>query len=525
MRDERPFEDVTAERSTVSGILKYGRNAFVDVDGLLTPSDYSVDINQVIFKCAQEFYAENYDGKLDTPSLESIANKLGLLHLISSRDAQEHIRALRNYPVDLASVRPQAAKIFRLNIARELDDETAKIRKQLRGITGDESINQIIAMVENPLFDYTARLNGGDEGPSHIAKGGREWLQNVIDNPCENIGIPTPFPIYNRRIGGGYRRKTVSIMAARPKSGKTIFTDNVALHVAGTLGIPVFNLDTEMTREEHLARILASLSGIDSFDIERGLVSRGQADVLMEKMEWLEGIPYTYESVIDASFDEQIASMRRWMIKDVGVDANGRSKDALIIYDYLQMTDAEEFKGDFKEYQMLGFMMLALLRLAKRCDVPILSMLQTNRDGIDKETTAVASGSDRIIWKCANFSVIKRKTQDEINEDGPDEGNTKFYNLIARHGPQIDPKNFINVKFDGAFARMTECRTRDEVYRDKNSGSQKGFVCEYDPDETFDMADGGSIRGYGDPEHDMRASVPEDRGVSRPPKRGSKKKR
>jgi hypothetical protein len=29
-------------------------------------------------------------------------------------------------------------------------------------------------MAENPLFDFTAKLNGEEEGVSHIAKGGRD---------------------------------------------------------------------------------------------------------------------------------------------------------------------------------------------------------------------------------------------------------------------------------------------------------------------------------------------------------------
>jgi replicative DNA helicase len=514
------FTNVPAERGIMSAILQYGRDAFVDMNDLLTVDDFSVNYNQALCKCAEDFYETNTDRRLDIPTLESVAHKLGLTHVLFSTDGEKHLRALKNNQIDLKSVRPLAKKIYKLNVAKNLDSELADARKSLHGITGDESLDEIIAMAENPLFDFTAKLNGEEEGVSHIAKGGRDWLQNVIDNPCETIGIPTPYPIYNRRIGGGYRRRSVHMVAARPKEGKSSWADNVALHVAGTLNIPTFNLDTEMSREQHLARILAMLTGIDSFDIERGYVSKQQADLLMEKMEWLESIPYFYESVIESGFEEQIASMRRWVVKHVGTDANGRIKDGLIVYDYLQLTDADEYDGDFKEYQILGFHMMGLLRLAKRCDIPILSLLQTNRSGVDRVSTDIASGSDRIIWKCTDFSVIQRKSFDEIAADGPDEGNTKLFNVITRFGPRVNPQDYINMQFDTEYSRLTEKKTRDEVFRDRGSGTQKGFVCEFDPNESFEL-----VRGQGGSEHAGGTDVLQDRGVPGQPKRKAVEKR
>ena len=42
------------------------------------------------------------------------------------------------------------------------------------------------------------------------------------------------------------------------------------------------------------------------------------------------------------------------------------------------------------------------------------------RDGITKESTDTASGSDRIVWLCSNFTIYKRKSDEEIAKDGPE---------------------------------------------------------------------------------------------------------
>jgi hypothetical protein len=113
-------------------------------------------------------------------------------------------------------------------------------------------------------------------------------------------------------------------------------------------------------------------------------------------------------------------------------------------------------------------------------------MLQLNRDGIDKETTAGAAGSDRIIWKCANFTILKRKTEEELAEDGgAEEGNLKLVPVISRHGEALGDRDYINLKFQGATAKLVEGRTRNEVAKGKKSGS-KGFEVEYDEEKPDD---------------------------------------
>lgn len=258
----------------------------------------------------------------------------------------------------------------------------------------------------------------------------------------------------------------------------TVCSDNIGLHVAGKLGIKVLNLDTEMTQEEHHARILAHLTGIDIKEIESGRFAKDKKkkQAVRDAAAWLKTIPYYYESVVDKSFDEQVAIMRRWVTRNVPVNDDGIRDDCLIIYDYLQLTDPGEFgKGDFKEYQILGFQMLQLLRMAARCDVAVLSLLQLNRDGVDKESTAVAAGSDRIIWKAASFTILKKKDEQEIAEDGSENGNLKLVPVIARHGEALSLGDYISVKFTGRTAKMEEGKTRYQIRDLKGVTLQHGF--------------------------------------------------
>ena len=43
--------DPSAERAVLSCIIQYGEDAFLDVSDLITESTFTVDSNQIIFRC------------------------------------------------------------------------------------------------------------------------------------------------------------------------------------------------------------------------------------------------------------------------------------------------------------------------------------------------------------------------------------------------------------------------------------------------------------------------------------------
>ena len=161
--------------------------------------------------------------------------------------------------------------------------------------------------------------------------------------------------------------------------------------------------------------------------------------------------------------EDQLSIMRRWLAKEVGVNAQGKSNDCVIIYDYLKIMDSADISGDMKEYQALGFLMTSLHNFAIRYEVPVLALVQLNRDGINKESTDTASGSDRIIWLCSNFSIYKSKSDEEIAKDGPENGNRKLVPVISRHGEGLADKDYININMIGKYGKIVEGKTAFEL--------------------------------------------------------------
>ena len=300
----------------------------------------------------------------------------------------------------------------------------------------------------------------------------------------DQIGISTGFPVYDQSIGGGLRKGTVNVIAARPKTGKTLLADNMGFHIANKLKIPVLNMDTEMSKEDHFNRLLAMITEIELSKIETGKFTDSPSSLtkIEQATQALKETPLYYKTIAGKPFDEQLALMRRWIIKEVGLNDDGTAKDCVIFYDYLKLMDSAGISQDMKEYQVLGFMMTALHNFAVRYKIPIMAFVQLNRDGITKETTDTASGSDRIIWLCSNFSIFKRKADEEIAQDGVNNGNRKLLPLVSRHGSGLDDNDYINCHMKGWCAQIKEGQTKLELMNNNNI-KQDGFVLDDSNDD------------------------------------------
>jgi replicative DNA helicase len=262
----------------------------------------------------------------------------------------------------------------------------------------------------------------------------------------------------------------------------TAFGDNIGLHIADKVNIPVLNLDTEMLHEDHIHRLLAMMTKTHIDEIETGKFAT-KADIktkIGNAAKRLTEIPYYHKSIAGRPLEDIVAIMRRWVTKEVGLNNDGTVKDCVILYDYLKLMNSAEISDGLKEYQIFGFMLTTLHNFAHRYKIPILAFIQLNRDGITRETTDVISQSDRIGWLCSSFTIFKTKDDEEIAEDGVQAGNRKLVPVVARHGPCLEWGDYINCTMTGWCSKIEEGETKLAL---KNKSNQEGFIVDDHDDE------------------------------------------
>jgi replicative DNA helicase len=482
--DEFEPLDNASERIVLAGIFSYGEDTYLDVADFLNPECFTDRANQALYKCFRHLIETKEIKSLDESSVYGAAQELSYQWLFDKTDELRHVRAIFNSNVKQENVPKWAAKLSKLHIARTLRKQLQGANVSLSELEGDEPVNHILGIAENAIFDMSFMLNdpaGGSNRPRRLGEGLDEYLDYIEANPVEMIGISTGYPIYDKAIGGGFRRKTVNLIGARTGVGKSMLADNMGLNITANK-IPVLYIDTEMASEDHWHRCLANLSEKSATITEIETGKYAQHNYKQNKVragaKILKDLPYDYINVSGKPFEETLSIMRRWIHQTVGFDDNGRTKDCIILYDYLKLMSGENMKATLAEYQVLGFMATALHNFTVRHDIGVGAFTQLNKDGIDKESTSVIAGSDRVLWLTTSFAIFKPKSPEEIAADGPTNGNRKLVPLKYRHGEGLPPDDYINMEMLGKYGSITELKTKDTLLAESrtNSGNDNSSI-------------------------------------------------
>ena len=264
------LSDAPAERAILAGICRYGSEAYYDVADLIDSNSFTIDSNSMIYACLNHVMNKDADTSIDLPTILSAAKEIKLHDFVSNKQEIQHLAAIMNFPILSDNVRKMAAKVRKLQIARMMYDQLESTKERYSSVKGAEPISQILGIAEESIFDFTSLLNDNDDAPQKVFIDVEDRLDELAENPIDQVGIPTGFDRYDFAIGGGLRRGTVNVIGARPKTGKTLFAENAGIYIARQLGIPVLNLDTEMMRKDHQDRGMAMLTEIAINDIETG---------------------------------------------------------------------------------------------------------------------------------------------------------------------------------------------------------------------------------------------------------------
>ena len=454
------LENVAAERSVLAGLLNFGKDFYGEVSDIISISSFSKDIHQVLFRVTQSVL-ENED-KATIPSLLAKATQLELEGFISKQI--EVIKALQSFPVDYKGSIQQAKVIRKLEITRNARAKLKQVHDSLDSVTGEESIYDILSKIESPIIEFTTSLSTGtDNEPANIFADIENYLIHLAENPVQNVGVPTPWPLMNGALGGGIRQRSVSIIASRTGCGKSHIGRAVAVHNALN-NLPSLLLDTELTSDKQISRTVASLTRVTIGDIETGkfgedLIVRNK---VIQDSKKLQTIPFKYLNVSGKSFQEILSVTRRWVIKHVGKGDDGDYKPSLLVFDYMKLMGSDISK-DAKEYQVLGQNIKLLQDLCVQCNMECLTFVQTNRDGISVEDLSIIAGSDRLSHLASNVCVLKIKSPEEINEDGVANGNIRFISLKDRDGTTLAPDDYINYQREGQFSIFREIGLKSQL--------------------------------------------------------------
>lgn len=182
-----------------------------------------------------------------------------------------------------------------------------------------------------------------------------------------SVRIPTGFPSLDRLLWGGWGRGQLIILAARPSVGKTAVMLQFA-KAAAQNGRPTLIFTLEMTKQELGRRLLFST----------GLVS--QEDLMGKNVKW-DNFTRAETQICDLPIfiNDEARTIQAILSRTTVAVSKGMCKIAMIDYLGLMRFDAN---SRLTLSQQIGFATTELKDAAKRLGIPIILLVQLNRESV-----------------------------------------------------------------------------------------------------------------------------------------------
>jgi replicative DNA helicase len=456
------FEDLVAERALLSLLCNNSRMVF-DAIEYITGDDFSSETNIIIFKAICSAIEESPD-KIDKFLIRNIAiNDLSCASYDTLTDNGKYVEALFEQKVSEKNFERFVARIKDLSIKRKLVSALIEIREDISNAEANKTTaTNLLVGAEDKITSIVNSINQANE-ITFLSDNFIELINETADNPKENIGLSSGFPRFDRAIGGGFRRASITLVGARRKNFKSGFVINIGRNIAlegvnNGKTLPVLILDTELQKEYQRFRFGASASRIPINFLETGKwrSNRAFVEAAESASTRMEGAPICHVYTGGYPIEKITSTIKYWLNKHVGRGADGRYKDCLVVYDYIKIMDRDAIRKNEAEWQVLGYHMTALQDLMVKCDIPMLCMAQLNKE----EDFA---GADRMTWFASNICKLGWKSPEEIQNDGAEAGNMRIGVSCTRFGPGLDDGDFINLKADTASMFVEEGLSNKEV--------------------------------------------------------------
>jgi len=192
-------------------------------------------------------------------------------------------------------------------------------------------------------------------------------LEGLYENRSRIVGVPTGF-IDIDRLTAGLQKSELVILAARPSLGKTALALNIAYYAAHIGKVPVAFFSLEMSKEQLVRRLFASVGRIDASRLRSGN---------MQSQEWV-----SLQEASGGLMDDPIYISDQARLTSLEIRAQARRLKAkygigLVVVDYLQLMRDSKAKSREQEIARISGDMKAL---AKELNIPVLALSQLNRE-------------------------------------------------------------------------------------------------------------------------------------------------
>jgi len=347
------------------GCLMLDKNAIVKVVDFLGPRDFYRGSHQEIYQAASDLFEKGEP--IDFLSLSNRLRERGKLEEIGGNG---YLTELVNSVPTASHVLSYAKIVQRKRILRDLINASHEIG--ILGYNETEDTDLLLDQAEKKIFSIAQKsLSQNFILVKATLEDAFERIDKLSKHQGGLRGLPTGFTALDN-ILAGLQKSDLIILASRPGLGKSALAANIAANVATSQKVPVGIFSLEMSKDQVVDRLIASLANVDLWRLRTGRLSSEGDDNDFVKIQQAMGILSEAPIYIDDAASSNILQMRamaRRLQADKGL--------GLIIVDYLQLMEPRN-PGD-QIVKQVTEISRSLKGLARELNIPVLALSQLSR--------------------------------------------------------------------------------------------------------------------------------------------------
>jgi len=328
------------------------------------------------------------------------------------------------------------AELATLRKARELG--------QLMAIGADSTVK-----LTDYLDDMSHRLSAlapssltGLERAGVVADRAMREIERRYDLKSEVVGLPTGLMDLDRLLAC-LQAGDLVVLAGRPSMGKTMEALQWATNAAENSKKPVAFFSLEMSKEQLLMRLFASVGGVDGKDVRIGNIANHVAE-LTSAAARIESLPLFIDDAGSTSMFDVRSKCSRL--------ATEHGEIGMVVIDYLQLMSSRT-RGDNREREISENARAAKL-LAKEFGCPVVLLSQLNRE-VERRSNKRPMMSDLresgAIEQDADVIVFVYR--DEVYNPDTTEDHGVMENIVAKQ--RNGPIGTVYLRYDDACGRLS----------------------------------------------------------------------
>jgi len=440
-----------AERALIS-ILFHHPDKFFTLNDVMSEADFVNTGSAMIFGILKDIILREENPVIDKHLIFAEAEKKGIEGFLHYTLNGELVEAIAGMNVNPKNAGRYISDIKQASIKRALINRCEDLKDDIESYVGPSV--ELRNMVENGILDSLRNIDSGQDDIICLADDFEEIINAYADREGE-LGIDIGFPRWQEDVGH-IRNGAITGVFASTKVGKSQFSMWSMFETAILRRKPVLYLDTELQARQQQMRLCGVISGIPFNIIESG---KWRSDkILVEKVskafEIVKSAPIFYKNIAGMSLKSVIPTIRKFTYRQMGGPVVGDEPKGLVIYDYIKLMDQNDMNS-LQEYQLIGLLMSALHDCGAHLNIPIMTLGQLNKQG--------DIGIHRIAHNVDSATILRPKSPEEKQDDGPSRGTHVLEVRYSRNGPGHDFGEWINIFFDKSCGQFKEDKRSTEV--------------------------------------------------------------